>query len=81
VAYVPFLDEKPEKRRIRLVGDFLPVMQTGRIYERNLTHTDDADFRFISHTFHDAVELIIGAENICSNINEAVEKAKAAVQD
>ena len=23
----------------------------------------------------------IGAENICSNINEAVEKAKAAVQD
>ena len=38
------------------------VMQTGRIYERNLTHTDDADFRFISHTFHDAVELIRYAE-------------------
>lgn len=37
-------------------------MQTGRIYERNLTHTDDADFRFISHTFHDAVELIRYAE-------------------
>ena len=38
------------------------VMQTGRIYKRNLTHTDDADFRFISHTFHDAVELIRYAE-------------------
>ena len=37
-------------------------MQTGRIYERNLTHTDDADFRFISHTFHDTIELIRHAE-------------------